>query len=91
MDNVSPEGAADAVLDPYTENLGPMAIIMILGSLALVLYIKTESVMLPGIITVADGALFMWMMPYDWQFIGYGIIIIGFVAIAWGLLVRRGS
>lgn len=91
MDNVSPEGAADAVLDPYTENLGPMAIIMILGSLALVLYIKTESVVLPGIITVADGALFMWMMPYDWQFIGYGVIIIGFVAIAWGILVKRGS
>jgi hypothetical protein len=91
FDNVSIENATGSVMQPYTDNLGPMAMIMIFGSLALVLYIKTESVVLPGIITVADGGLFMWMMPYDWQFIGYGVIIIGFVAVAWGLLVRRGS
>jgi hypothetical protein len=31
------------------------------------------------------------MIPYDWQAIGYGVVLIGFALIAWPLVVRRGS
>ncbi len=88
-DNVSAEGVVNAFWEPYVDALGPVAYILLFGSLALVMYIKTESIMLPGIITMADGALFMWLLPYDWQYVAYGFVLIGSVITIIGLVLRK--
>jgi hypothetical protein len=89
--NVTVEGATGSIFQPYVDALGPVAYLIVIGGLGLAYYIKTEHTMIAGIITITDGALLLWMIPYDWQYMAYGIIMIGIVATIWGLVVRRGS
>lgn len=88
-DNVSIEGVGGAIFQPYVNAIGPTAYVILTGALGLVMYIKTESVLVPGVILAADGVLFMWWLPYDLQYISYGFVIIGMVAMILGLVLKR--
>lgn len=87
--NVTIEGVVGSIFQPYVNALGPMAFVMVVGVLGLLMYIKTESVLLPGLLLAANGILFIWWLPYEWQYVSYGFVIIGVTISIMSIVLKR--
>ncbi|WP_424356685.1 DUF2341 domain-containing protein [Methanocella sp. MCL-LM] len=88
-DNIHPEEVSSDAVTPYVDALGPLFWVILFGAIAVGIYIKTESLMYPGIAVLASGGLFFWLLPFEWQNAAWLFVILGVTLMILGFLIRR--
>lgn len=89
FDNISPETIVSDTTQPSNDALGPVFWIIVLCIPAVAMLIKTESFMLPGIIIIADGGIFLWLLPFQWQAVAIAFVVIGIALVILSIVIRR--
>ncbi len=83
------EGIMAAIMSPGPDNFGPFFWIIVFGSVGTFIYIKTDSVIIPGAMFLIGSGLIGPMLLPEFASIIWGIVIIGFAALGYILFRSR--
>jgi PKD repeat protein len=82
-------GIMGAVMSPGPNNLGPYFWILLFGAIGLFIYIKTDSVLIPGALYLLGAGLIGPLLLPEFGAVIWGLVIVGFAALGYLLFRSR--
>jgi hypothetical protein len=82
-------GIAAAVFSPGPDNFGPWFWIIVFGAIGVFMYIKFDSVLIPGALFLIGGGMIGPMLLPEFSAIIWAIVIIGFATLGYLLFRSR--
>jgi hypothetical protein len=82
-------GIAAAVFSPGPDNFGPWFWIIVFGAIGTFMYIKFDSVLIPGALFLIGGGMIGPMLLPEFSAIIWAIVIIGFATLGYLLFRSR--
>lgn len=82
-------GIMDTLMSPGADLLGPFFWIIVFGAIGTFIYIKTDSVIIPGALFLIGSGLIGPMLLPEFTGIIWGIVIVGFAGLGYVLFRSR--
>lgn len=82
-------GILSTVMSPGPDNFGPFFWIIVFGSVGTFIYIKTDSVLIPGAMFLIGSSLIGPMLLPEFAGIIWGVVIVGFAGLGYILFRSR--
>ena len=73
----------------YTDIMGVLFFLMIIGIPMIMVYVRTESLLLPGIIGIVAGGILVSFMPVAYQTPAIILIVVSVAGVILGLFKER--
>lgn len=82
-------GILSTVMSPGPDNFGPFFWIIVFGAVGTFIYIKTDSVLIPGTMFLIGSSLIGPMLLPEFAGIIWGVVIVGFAGLGYILFRSR--
>jgi hypothetical protein len=86
---ISIQNVISGVVGPYTGPMGGLVWLAIFGIAAGMIYLYTDSTLIPGILLMSGGGLFMGVVPDPFRLACYAFLAIGLAGSLYALVNKR--
>ena len=87
--NLTPAGLTTAILGVWTDKLGALFWVLLIGLPFLIMFITETNITIPSVIALAAGGALFKYLPDEWRYVAYILLVVGIAGITFAVFKSK--